>query len=203
MSEPIRVDADALRTTTAAIFRGLGLPAGDADVVTDALLEADLLGVSSHGVSNYIRTIYEPGLRGGTIAARPEVATVHETPVSAVLDGGSGMGHVVGRRAMDLAIVGAAALVSLAPDLNRCRTARIALGAVAATPRRAPRAEAVLQGSAMTPEAIDEAAAAAAAGSRPISDLRASAEYRREMTRVLTRRVLTEALRRAQKESGK
>jgi LDH2 family malate/lactate/ureidoglycolate dehydrogenase len=104
MSEPIRVDADALRTTTAAIFQGLGLPAGDADVVTDALLEADLLGVSSHGVSNYIRTIYEPGLRGGTIAARPEVATVHETPVSAVLDGGGGMGHVVGRRAMDLAI---------------------------------------------------------------------------------------------------
>lgn len=100
----VRVDPSALRATVGEIFQGLDLPAADAAVVADALLEADLLGVSSHGVSNYIELIYAPGLRAGTIAARPEIQVVHETPVSALLDGGSGMGHVVGRRAMDLAI---------------------------------------------------------------------------------------------------
>ena len=104
MSDTTRVDAGALRATTAAIFTGLGLSGEDADVVADALIEADLLGVSSHGVSNYILSIYAPGLRAGTIAAQPTIEVVHETPVSAVLDGGGGMGHVVGRRAMDLAI---------------------------------------------------------------------------------------------------
>jgi L-2-hydroxycarboxylate dehydrogenase (NAD+) len=104
MHDTIRVDADALRATTTAIFEGLDLPPKDAAVVADALIEADLLGVSSHGVSNYILSIYVPGLREGTITARPILETVHETPVSAVLDGGGGMGHVVGRRAMDMAI---------------------------------------------------------------------------------------------------
>jgi len=102
--DPVPVDSAALRSTVTAIFQELDLPAADAAVVADALVEADLRGVSSHGVSNYIEAIYVPGLRGGTIAARPEIKTVHETPVTALIDGGSGMGHVVGRRAMDLAI---------------------------------------------------------------------------------------------------
>lgn len=104
MTEPIRVEVAALERATAALFRGLGLPGADAALVAEALVEADLLGVSSHGVSNYIRAIYAPGLRDGSIAAQPEITVVRDTPVSAVLDGGGGMGHVVGRRAMDLAI---------------------------------------------------------------------------------------------------
>ena len=104
MSSTVHVDSAALRTTVAAIFRGLDLPPDDADVVADALVEADLLGVASHGVSNYIQLLYAPGLREGSIAARPEIRTVAETAVTALVDGGGGMGHVVGRRAMDLAI---------------------------------------------------------------------------------------------------
>ncbi len=68
---------------------------------------------------------------------------------------------------------------------------------------RARRAEAVLEGKAVTPELISDAADAAAAESRPVSDLRGSAAYRRDMTRVLTRRAVTEAFRRARKESSK
>jgi carbon-monoxide dehydrogenase medium subunit len=111
------------------------------------------------------------------------------------------------RQAMDLTFVGVAAAVQLAPQATlapgggECRRARIALGAVAPSPMRARRAEAALEGAVLTGEAIARAAAAAAAESRPISDLRASKEYRREMTEVLTRRALHEAVRRAGKES--
>jgi carbon-monoxide dehydrogenase medium subunit len=113
---------------------------------------------------------------------------------------GTASAKLGGRRAMDLAVVSAAARVALAPNGVRCRTARIALGAVAPTPRRAFRAEAVLEGSEIDDEAIEEAAAAAAAETRPISDVRASATYRRQMTQVYVRRALIEALRRARKE---
>jgi len=104
------------------------------------------------------------------------------------------------RQAMDLAFVGVAAAVQLTPT-GKCKAARIALGAVAPIPMRARKAEAVLEGAIITDEVIAQAAATAAAESRPISDLRASKEYRREMVEVLTRRALREAVRRARKES--
>jgi LDH2 family malate/lactate/ureidoglycolate dehydrogenase len=100
----VRVDPLQLRRCVEAIFVGLGLNAQDAATVADALVEADLMGVSSHGVSNYIQLIYAPGIRDGRIEARPQIEVVRETPVSAVVDGGGGMGHVVGRFAMELAI---------------------------------------------------------------------------------------------------
>ncbi|MFB3882769.1 MAG: xanthine dehydrogenase family protein subunit M [Armatimonadota bacterium] len=106
------------------------------------------------------------------------------------------------RQAMDLAFVGVAAAVQLAPDGRTCRAARIALGSVAPTPMRARKAEALLEGQPLTNELIAQAAAAAAAESRPITDLRASKEYRRQMVAVLARRVLREALRRARKEGS-
>jgi carbon-monoxide dehydrogenase medium subunit len=101
------------------------------------------------------------------------------------------------RKAMDLPIAAAAAAITLAPDGRRCTAVRIALGAVAPTPMRASAAERVIQGNAVTEESIDTAAAAAAEESRPVTDLRASAEYRREMTAVLVRRALTQAFARA------
>ncbi len=107
------------------------------------------------------------------------------------------------RKAMDLAFVGVAAAVQVSPDGKKCRRARVALGSVAPTPRRVPRAEAVLEGQVVTDHLVDEASKAAASAARPVSDLRASAEYRREMTRVLTRRALREAFRRAEKEKSR
>jgi carbon-monoxide dehydrogenase medium subunit len=101
------------------------------------------------------------------------------------------------RQAMDLAFVAVAGALQLSPDGRKCRSARIALGAVAPTPMRARKAEAILEGQPITDDLIAKAAAAAAAESRPITDLRASKEYRHEMVEVLTRRVLHEAVRRA------
>jgi carbon-monoxide dehydrogenase medium subunit len=90
------------------------------------------------------------------------------------------------RKAMELATVGVAVSLSLNSET------RIVLGAVAPTPIRARRAEEILKSD---QKLIERAAQAAADESRPISNVRASAEYRREMVRVLTRRALEQALK--------
>lgn len=86
--------------------------------------------------------------------------------------------------------------VTIAIEKGRCTCARIALGAVAPVVFRARRAEAMLEGALLTPGLIDAAAIAAADESRPIDDVRASAEYRRHMVRVLTRRLVGQAAER-------
>jgi carbon-monoxide dehydrogenase medium subunit len=98
------------------------------------------------------------------------------------------------RQKMDIAFVGVAAAVDLESGDGVIREARIALGAVAPTPIRAPRAEQALRGERLTDAALEEAGRLAAEAARPISDVRASAEYRREMVNVLTKRAVRHAL---------
>jgi CO/xanthine dehydrogenase FAD-binding subunit len=98
------------------------------------------------------------------------------------------------RRAMEIAVVGAAALLAL-DATGRIETARIALTAVAATCVRAPAAEEALRGA--TPEAFRRAAELAAEAAAPISDVRASERYRRAQIPVIVRRALERALDRA------
>ena len=98
------------------------------------------------------------------------------------------------REKMDIAFVGVASAVELEGNDGVVRSARIALGAVAPTPIRATEAEAKLKGQRPTEELIAEAGRLAAQAAKPISDVRASAEYRREMVDVLTRRTLSHAL---------
>ncbi len=100
------------------------------------------------------------------------------------------------RTAMDIAVVCGAAVLNLTN--GTCQSARISLGAVAPTPLRATRAEGVLQGQMLTDALIQEASRIASEEARPIDDVRSSAEYRREMVRVLTQRGLRQALERAQ-----
>jgi carbon-monoxide dehydrogenase medium subunit len=102
------------------------------------------------------------------------------------------------RQKMDIAFVGVAAAVALDAANGVIHEARIGLGAVAPTPIRAPRAEEALKGRRLTDEALEEAGRLAAEASRPISDVRASAEYRREMVNVLTKRALRQAAAAAQ-----
>jgi carbon-monoxide dehydrogenase medium subunit len=90
------------------------------------------------------------------------------------------------RKAMELATVGVA--VTLSDD-----DVKIVLGAVAPTPIRARKAEALLRGKKLDSALIERAARAAMDESRPISNVRASADYRREMVGVLTRRALQRA----------
>ena len=99
--------------------------------------------------------------------------------------------HAV-RKAMDLAIIGVA--VKLTMDGDVCKDARIALGAVAPTTMRARNAEKALIGRKLTDDVIVEASLAARDECSPISDIRASAEYRRDMIRVFTKRAIKQAL---------
>jgi carbon-monoxide dehydrogenase medium subunit len=96
------------------------------------------------------------------------------------------------RRAMDLAIVGVAAWIKM--DGKKCADVRIALGAVAITPIRSKPAEDLLRGKELTDELLAEAGIAAMNSCKPISDVRASAEYRADMIRVFTKRVINKAL---------
>jgi len=96
------------------------------------------------------------------------------------------------RQMMDLAYVGIAVALTLSAE-QKCETVRIALGAVAPIPLRAKAAEKLLQGQTLSEELASQAAERAAQGCTPISDIRSSAEYRKEMVRVLTKRSLLNA----------
>jgi CO/xanthine dehydrogenase FAD-binding subunit len=101
------------------------------------------------------------------------------------------------RSAMDLAQIGVAVCVSPDQGDNKvCREVRIALGAVAQTPIRAPRAEEYLIHKEMTQTVANEAGRIASQEANPRSSIRASKEYREAMTEVLTERAIMEAARR-------
>jgi carbon-monoxide dehydrogenase medium subunit len=95
------------------------------------------------------------------------------------------------RKADAISVLSVAVLVE--PDGNgRCKEARIALGALAPTPIRARAAEDALRGQVLISDAIAGAARLAAEAASPIDDVRGSAAYRRRVTEVLVRRLLTE-----------
>jgi len=129
-----------------------------------------------------------------TVLGPDELLVEIVTPPPGPRSGGSYLRHTP-RRELDIAVVGVASQVTLSNGV--CAKARIALAAVAPTPIRATAAEASLEGKALTPELIDRAADLAVQGAKPISDQRGSADFRRHLVRVLTRRTLTTALARA------
>ena len=101
------------------------------------------------------------------------------------------------RNEMDIAVVGVGASVSLNEDRSEIRSARVALGAVAPTPLLAAEVGAFLQGKPVSDEILFEAAQMAQSAARPISDMRGTAEQRRHLVAILTRRTLTAAVQRA------
>ncbi len=103
------------------------------------------------------------------------------------------------RRAQAISLVNVAIVLDL--EVERVKSAVIALGAVAPTIIRAGEAESFLVGKKLSKAVIAEAAVLTMKASRPIDDLRASADYRREMVRVVTGRGLA-ALRLGQEQAG-
>lgn len=94
------------------------------------------------------------------------------------------------RTMVDLAVVGVAVVVTLDDKERSIVDAKIVLGAVAPTPVRARQAEDIIRGKAISRELIEKAAEAAAGEAKPISDLRGSASYRKEMVNTLTKRAI-------------
>jgi aerobic carbon-monoxide dehydrogenase medium subunit len=123
--------------------------------------------------------------------AADEVLVEVRVPVPAA---GHGWAYLkFNRRAQDWATVAVAALLERSGD--RVQRAAVALAGMGETPLRATATEAALGGGGS--EGIAAAAERAAEGTNPVSDLAASADYRRHLARVLTRRALEEALGRA------
>jgi carbon-monoxide dehydrogenase medium subunit len=102
----------------------------------------------------------------------------------------------LGRSASDISVVNAAAALEFDTRGN-CKAARLALGAVAPAPLRVREAEKRLAGRKLDAAAIEEALEAAMGEISPITDVRASAEYRREIARVLAGRAIRECVERA------
>ncbi|MBN1848897.1 MAG: xanthine dehydrogenase family protein subunit M [Deltaproteobacteria bacterium] len=101
------------------------------------------------------------------------------------------------RKTLEISLVNAAAFLALEKPDGPILNARIVLGAVAAVPMRARAAEECLVGEKPNEKLFEKAALAAAKESKPIDDFRGSAEYRKEMVKVLTRRALRTALQEA------
>ncbi|MGN6378740.1 MAG: FAD binding domain-containing protein [Gaiellales bacterium] len=131
---------------------------------------------------------------GRTSAQPGELLTAVELPQPAA---GTGSCYVrlEYRRHMEIAVVGATCVVTL--DGGRVAGARIAITALAPTIRRVAAAESALAGSDGGADAIAAAAEAAATAAEPISDVRASADYRRAMAAVIARRAIGHAIDRA------
>jgi CO/xanthine dehydrogenase FAD-binding subunit len=131
---------------------------------------------------------------GKTIATPGELLTEVTVPLPPETTG-SCYARLEYRQQMEIAVVGATAVVTLVGD--RVATAKVAITALAPTVRLVPAAEEALVGSDGGRAPAERAAQAAAAASEPISDVRASEEYRRAMAAVLARRAIEAAVARA------
>jgi len=136
---------------------------------------------------------------GKTVRERNELLTAVSVPALPAGRVGSAYVRLEYRRAMEIAVVGAAALLSL-DDTDRVVEGRVAITAVAPVCLRVPEAERLLVDQPASPASFRPAAEAAAAAAQPIDDVRASAAYRQAMVAVITERALERALRRARGE---
>jgi LDH2 family malate/lactate/ureidoglycolate dehydrogenase len=98
----VTVAAAEVEARAAAVFRGLGFAAGPADEIAAQLVEADLRGVHSHGVM--LMPVYVERLRKGIVGTHAEGDVVLDHGAIAVIDARNGMGQLIGRQAMSLAI---------------------------------------------------------------------------------------------------
>lgn len=170
-------------------------PAGDPAPVLIAL-RAKLKIVGSNGerampVEDFFKDYFETDLQAGEMLA--EIQVPNPAP---------GTGTAYRKFSLlegDYAVVSAAVSITLDSKGDTCSDARIALGAAAPVPMRAGRAEKVLVGKKITDNLLQEAGKAASEEARPVADMHATEEYRREVIEVLVRRVGGEAWKRARK----
>ena len=99
---PVTVSIPELRQFITDALLAMTVPTADATICADVLLSSDIWGIQSHGVAHL--PMYHERLRKGIQQPITRYDWVKETPTTAVIDGGKGMGMVVAHHAMELAI---------------------------------------------------------------------------------------------------
>lgn len=85
------------------VFKGVGVPDNEAQICADVLITADRWGIDSHGIGR-LKTIYYDRIKEGIQFPITNFQVVREGPTTAVVDGHHGMGQVIARKAMELAV---------------------------------------------------------------------------------------------------
>jgi LDH2 family malate/lactate/ureidoglycolate dehydrogenase len=101
-NEYVRVDASSLKDFVKRVFIALGVSSGDAEIVADVLVAADLMGISSHGVQRLER--YVGGVKNGVINLKPSMRFDVDFGAIAILDADNGFGQIAALKAMGYAI---------------------------------------------------------------------------------------------------
>lgn len=97
------VKFDTMESFMKDVFMGVGVPEKDAEVCADVLITADKRGIDSHGIGR-LKPIYYDRIKDGIQNPKTNFEIIKEGPTTAVVDGHDGMGHVIGKRAMQMAI---------------------------------------------------------------------------------------------------
>jgi LDH2 family malate/lactate/ureidoglycolate dehydrogenase len=103
VDDGIRFPADALRVWTAEIFRKVGVSREDAALLTDSLLEANLRGVDTHGITRML-CVYVKRIQVGVVNPKTQLTVLREHPSTALIDCKNGIGQVASHSAMRMAI---------------------------------------------------------------------------------------------------
>ena len=131
---------------------------------------------------------------GASILAKDEIVTGFTVPIP---ENGTGYHFIsIGRMALDISTISIA--VTLTMEAGKVKASRIALGSVAPTPLRLPEVEEYLVGKELTEEEIIEAVVTVSKCIKPIDDIRASAEYRREAAKGMAMEAITMAKEKAE-----
>jgi len=99
----IWVDFDSLENFMVDVFRGIEVPEEDARICAEVLITADKRGIDSHGIGR-LKPIYYDRIKAGIQSPKTDMEIVKDGPTTAVIDGHNGMGQVIAKKSMALAI---------------------------------------------------------------------------------------------------
>ena len=194
LADTAKVIADPLVRSQATICGNLahGDPAND-HPATMLALGATVVATGPKGQRQIPIEDFFPGLF--TTALEPEeILTEIKVPLPPPSSGGAYL--KLERKVGDFATAGVAIQITL-DESGACKRAGVGLTNVGLTPIKATQTEAYLNGKKLDDYAIQEAGKLAASESQPMDDIRGSADYKRDLIRVLTTRALARALDRA------
>ena len=193
MADAVRVIADPVVRNRATVGGNVAHadPANDQPAVMLAY-NAEMIALGPNGtraipVDDFFVDLFESALNDDEILTEIRVPTPGPNTGGAYIK--------IERKVGDYAI--SAVAVQLTMDGDKCTAARVALTNVSPAPMRATGAEAALIGNILTEDVIEAAGKAAAAECDPSPDLRGSVAYKRDLTRVVTKRTIRKAVERA------